>query len=181
VHHDSQLQRNRNRLKQNEYAQVQSEQYNLNIDRRWDSFKGFLYAPLLVRHNIVWSLRATTVTGDKKYALFAVHDQNLPVTGIKVANQTHLIIPVAGVYYLTLTAQFCALPTLCCVAGLYANNNMLFKTPPLKFNSHECFLHNRAVLLPLGQNDVLYVVAMEGGLIGSLVWINLSGFLVHAT
>lgn len=100
-------------------------------------------------------------------------------------NRTHLLIPVEGIYYVTLTARFCLRSWFCCTAGLYANNKMLLKTNPAKPASKECFLHNRAVLLTLRQNDTLSVRLLEVEAkteveIGLYNWIKLSGFLVHA-
>lgn len=171
------------RLKQNQYVQVQCPHYDLNTDHRWDSFKGFLYAPVFVRYNVIWSLDARiALKTENSYVQFVVSDLASLATPTGT-NSTHVIIPVDGFYYVILTAQFCDHPEQCCVVGLYANNNMLFKTRPLKPGSPECFLHNRAVLLPLRHDDALFVLLLKGFTLefNKKTWINLSGFLVHAT
>jgi hypothetical protein len=107
---------------------------------------------LVTGGNKVWNI-------NKRYVQFAVDNQALPLT---TTNNTHLVIPVSGFYYVTLAAVFCEHPSHCCVAALYTNNEMLFKTPPLRSDVNECFLHNRAVLLPLQNNDVLFILLLKG-------------------
>lgn len=176
-------------LLQNETVQLLCPKLAPNVDHSWDSFKGFLYAPFRARHNIIWSL---DVQADENQTMLiewaCVQFANSTFTSqVSFTNtkRTHLIIPVDGIYYVTLTAQFCFQPSLCCTASLYANDKMLFKTNPLKHASIECFLHYRAVLLTLKQNDTLSVMLLEAETrievkIRSHNWIKLSGFLVQA-
>jgi hypothetical protein len=177
-------------LNQSQYVRVHNRQYDSNIDYSWDSFKGFLYAPLTAQHNVIWSLDAQPTdahiefSSDEDYVQLALSSKltssPIPFTSF---NTTHLFIPAGGIYYVTLTAQFCARPLHCCTVGLYANDDvMLFKTTPFARHSEECFSHNRAMLLPLQQNDTFTIRLLEGipTKVTNHNWIDFSGFLVHA-
>jgi hypothetical protein len=87
------------RLKQSHYVQVHNQQYDSNIDYSWDSFKGFLYAPLTAQHNVIWSLDAQPTDAYKKlvastgrnYVQLSISKPASPIP-YTIFNKTHLFI-----------------------------------------------------------------------------------------